>query len=279
MDKYQILSELGTGSQGTIFIASDKRKRELVIMKVFTNEQSFSDEKLPGEREVYINKVLKDKRLRIQPLYLNSFYDDNKCVLITEYLRKYQPMCDFWDRSGRLKLDQIAGMATNLLNSLIAMHNAGIYHRDIKPDNILVDVGKLKCKFIDFGLSCYINAGVDNSLNDVPGTRTYTDPMLVYKWYNKRDIYEEDYKRGDYYSLLSVIYELVVGKTPNDHFFSEEHETKQTLYEMMTGKIAPISVFFNPRWILFTREYPQFDKLIKEYFTHSVFYSKRRGSW
>lgn len=107
-------------------------------------------------------------------------------------------------RERRLTPDRVAALGMDIAEGLAAIHRRGLVHRDVKPNNVVVDA-RGKAKLIDFGL---VTRSGDEHSNEIGGTFLYSAPEQT--GLLKRPIDG----RADLYALGVVLYECVAGQTP-----------------------------------------------------------------
>ncbi|MDJ0511781.1 MAG: serine/threonine-protein kinase [Crocosphaera sp.] len=183
---YQVIEELGYNYQGgrITYKAIDIKEKRPVVIKCF---QFIDEENWSGyqqhEQEI---KVLKNLSHSGIPLYLDSFKSEFGFCLVQEY-KAAQNLSQFSQYSP----EQIKTVALNLLDILIYLQTQipPIIHRDVKPENILVDEA-LNVYLIDFGLARI--GGNDLALSSVAaGTFGFMAPEQIYnkKLTTAADIY------------------------------------------------------------------------------------------
>lgn len=147
LSNYEIIKKIGTGAFGVVYKAIDKNTNELVAIKV---EELKKSSRLDFEYRIY--KEINDN------VGFPEIYDFRKTkknyICIMECLGpSLEDLLDFCGKKFSLKTTLMIGI--QILNRIESIHNAGIIHRDIKPDNFLIGIGKNKSRIylIDFGLS------------------------------------------------------------------------------------------------------------------------------
>lgn len=246
---------LGSGRQGTVYKSIDKRTNTTVVMKIFNDSSD-------GRREIAIIKLLHQKSL--YNMFYESFIDKDRYVLIMEYLGDYRVL------QGFEVTEDIGELTVDMINNLRTIHDAGVIHRDIKPANIMIDPIKNKAKFIDFGLACIYDTGLETHCKSFVGTYNYIYPKMFSLKLSLLTT-NEDLIHSDYYSLFSVIYYLVVGRTPNSYFIDYSYELsfrsiKDKLLEISPSNYAKI-VNQNKVWLSFVDKYP-YIKELSEWYLH-----------
>lgn len=142
-------SLLGEGTYGKVFKARSIRTGELVAMKQMKIEST--EDGMPGTalREIALLKELRDHENIVR--LINIFYKPNKLVLVFEYvendLKKYMRALE-----GPLSPAMVKKFAWQLLRGVEFCHASRILHRDLKPQNLLIDQ-RLRLKIADFGLA------------------------------------------------------------------------------------------------------------------------------
>jgi len=147
IDGYAIIKKLGTGAFGTVYKAKHLKSNNIVAIKVENKERN---SRLVYECEIY--KAL-DNALGFPKLYdFQQTSDKNICIL--DYLGpSLEDLFEF--SNGIFSIKTVLMVGIQVLNRIEELHNIGYLHRDIKPDNFLIGVGKKKSRIflIDFGLS------------------------------------------------------------------------------------------------------------------------------
>lgn len=148
MQKYEKLEKIGEGTYGTVFKGKNRDTLEIVALKRVRLDED--DEGVPSSalREICLLKELKHKN--IVRLY-DVLHSDRKLTLVFEHcdqdLKKY-----FDSLNGEIDMDVVKAFMYQLLRGLAFCHNHNVLHRDLKPQNLLINKnGELK--LADFGLA------------------------------------------------------------------------------------------------------------------------------
>jgi len=148
MQKYEKLEKIGEGTYGTVFKAKNKETQEIVALKQVRLDDD--DEGVPSSalREICLLKELKHRNIvRLHDV----LHSDRKLTLVFEHcdqdLKKY-----FDSLNGDIDPDVVKSFMFQLLRGLSYCHSRNILHRDLKPQNLLINkTGELK--LADFGLA------------------------------------------------------------------------------------------------------------------------------
>jgi len=172
MEKFVKLEKVGEGTYGTVFKAKDRSTGELLALKVIRLEAE--DEGIPSTaiREISLLKQL--RHTNIVRLY-DVIHTDRKLTLVFEFLDR--DLKNYMDSTGGgLELHVIQSFLYQLLLGIEYCHNNKVLHRDLKPQNLLINMeGELK--LADFGLARAFGIPV----------RSYTHEVVTL-WYRAPDV-------------------------------------------------------------------------------------------
>ncbi|MEW6128954.1 MAG: protein kinase [Acidobacteriota bacterium] len=212
---YRIMSRLGSGGMGEVYLAEDTRLGRKVALKVLPSHFTHEADRLRRfEQEARAASALN------HPNIITIFevgHTGELNYIVTEFIEGQtlrQRMM-----SGRLSLRDALKIAIQVANALSAAHAAGIVHRDIKPENVMVRPDGY-VKVVDFGL-VKLTEPLPNSgeIDDETETQILsTDPSIVmgtphYMSPEQARGMSID-ARADIFSLGSMVYEMVSGRTP-----------------------------------------------------------------
>ena len=143
-------------------------------------------------------------------------------VIVTEFLDggNLREMWQGREKAGQtLRWDTVTGVFMEIAHALHYLHENGIVHRDIKPDNVLLDTS-LRCKLCDFGLARYGDSLTDNDA--LPMTICGTDEFMA-----PEVIFGEPYDcRADVYSFGLLMAEVLCKRCPGPSFLNRSPRTR-----------------------------------------------------
>ncbi len=207
---YKIEAELGAGGMGVVYRALDTKLNRPVAVKVLSDELANAAARGRFQREAQMASSLNHP-------HILTVYDagefEGRQYLVTEFVDG--GTLKDWVRAGKRTWRQIVEMLMGVADGLATAHAAGILHRDIKPDNILVAKNGY-AKLADFGLA-KLDSGSQNDL-----TRTLTEkrtrPGVVIGTIAYMSPEQASGKpldaRSDIFSFGVMLYELVEGRKP-----------------------------------------------------------------
>ncbi len=205
---YEVDQEIGRGGMGIVYRARDKRLKRHVAIKLLPPELSFRrDVRTRFLREAETAAQLSHPN--IVPIY--SVDEVGNLVFFVMALIDGDNLATQLQKRGPLPVDEVRRWVTEVGDALAYAHSRGVIHRDIKPDNILVDAIDGRALVTDFGIA---RAGTDSG--DTPrltatgmaiGTPAYMSPEQAS---GDRDLDA----RSDLYSLGIVAYQMLVGEPP-----------------------------------------------------------------
>jgi eukaryotic-like serine/threonine-protein kinase len=224
LEHYEILSPLGAGGMGEVYLAADTRLGRKVALKLLLQRFTQDRERaLRFQQEARAASALNHPN--ILTIYEIGEFEEGQFIA-TEFIDGQTLRMLM---NARVKLRAALDMATQVASALAAAHEAGIVHRDIKPENIMARPDGY-IKVLDFGLAKLTErfspdrttaAGSDVSTEGlVPdwgrlrGTLRYMSPEQI------RGLEVDG--RSDVFSLGVVFYEMVAGRAPfNGTTFAE----------------------------------------------------------
>jgi hypothetical protein len=197
-ERYRIVALLGRGGMGEVYRADDLRLGQAVALK-FLPEALKDDE---GRRD-RLNNEVRTARQVSHPAVCRV-YDidevDGQSFLSMEYIDG-EDLASLLRRIGRLPADKAVDIARQLCAGLAAAHERGVLHRDLKPDNIMLD-GRGKVRITDFGLSGLAESFGGDEVRS--GTPAYMSPEQLAG--------REVTAASDIYALGLLLYELFTGR-------------------------------------------------------------------
>jgi serine/threonine-protein kinase len=211
--KYQILSRLGIGGMGEVYKVLHIHLNSIRVIKLMRT--SIAGE--PGADDRFLREARLATRINhpnVAALYDFSTLEDGSRYMVWEYIEGTN-LHELIETHGPLSPKYAARLAIEALHGLEAIHRAGIVHRDISPENIMIDRdedGEQHVKLIDLGIAKQGDGTESNK------TKT---GMFVGKWkycspehLGILDAGERIDGRADLYSFGIVLYEMLTGVPP-----------------------------------------------------------------
>ncbi|KAA8884119.1 protein kinase [Nocardia colli] len=178
-EHYRLVERIGSGGTGVVWRAIDERLQRSVAVKQIHIKPSLPE----AERDVVRQRAIREARNAARFQHPNAIvvfditeHQGDPC-LVMEYL-KSNSLAGVLSAQGPLPLTQVARIGEQVASALIAAHDAGIVHRDVKPGNILLD-DHGTVKITDFGIS---RAAGDVTLTEtglICGTAAYLAPEMA----------------------------------------------------------------------------------------------------
>ena len=201
--RFEILEEVGSGGMGMVYRALDRELGELVALKTLRPEL-LRDPALVErfKTEIRLARHISDKHV-VRTHDLGE--RDGVYFLTMEYVEGIT-VRELLDTRGRLGVGSALAIAAQLSQSLIAAHDQGVIHRDIKPQNLLLDATGM-LKVMDFGVARLADgSGGLTEVGMLVGTPAYMAPEQLLS-----ETFDE---RIDLYALGVVLFECLTGRLP-----------------------------------------------------------------
>lgn len=202
--RYQVQGVLGQGGMGVVLRVRDQQTGGEAALKVLLG--NVAEEPASVERFVREAEILRRLQHPAIPRLLASGRHEGEAFLVTELvhgldLRRSVPAGE------RMAVRRCVEIATEVACALAAAHEAGVVHRDVKPQNILLDEAG-HVHLVDFGVAHTSAGGLETLTRTgaVLGTPAYMSPEQV-------ESHHVD-PRSDVYSLGIVLFELLTGRLP-----------------------------------------------------------------
>ena len=206
-DAYTIEGEIGRGGMGVVYRARDERLQRRVAVKVLPPELAMSQE----IRERFAREAQTAARLshpHIVPIH--DVGEGKGIVYFVMGLIEGESLAARIRRRGRVPADETRRIMRETADALSAAHGQGVIHRDIKPDNILLEGTRGRVMVTDFGIAKALSAPGTATLTSAGmaiGTPAYMSPEQAA---GEREIDG----RSDIYSLGVVAYQMLAGELP-----------------------------------------------------------------
>jgi serine/threonine protein kinase len=204
---YELDTEIGRGGMGIVYRARDRRLKRQIAIKVLPPELAFRGE----IRSRFLREAETAASLN-HPNIVDIYTVDEVeglVFFVMAYISGDNLAKRLHDR-GVLEVDETRRIVREVADALAYAHERGVVHRDIKPDNIILDVESGRPMVTDFGIARAVTEGGDSRLTATGmaiGTPAYMSPEQAA---GERHIDG----RSDLYSLGVVAYQMLCGEPP-----------------------------------------------------------------
>ncbi len=226
--KYRVISELGKGATGAVYLAEDTFKHRSVAIKVMFPEVL----KDAVDGELYRRMFLNEASLagKMQHPHIVSIYDavveEEMSYIVMEYVEG-GTLEKFCQPENLLSIPEVAEIIFKCVRALAFANTEGLIHRDVKPGNILHKSGT-DIKVADFGAALHVVS--DRTQVAAVGSPLYMAPEIITG--AKATV------QSDIYAVGMVMYMLLAGRTP-----FEASSTASLHYQIVNHEPEPASSF------------------------------------
>jgi eukaryotic-like serine/threonine-protein kinase len=200
--RYRLESKLGSGGMSTVYLARDETLERWVAAKVLHREISDQPDQLERFRRE-ARAVAQVSHPNVVAV-IDAGEDAGRPYIVFEYVDG-ETLKQRIDRVGRLPLDEAAAYAIEVGRGLGAAHQRRLVHRDVKPQNVLIDA-EGRAKVTDFGIARELEQDGLTKTGRVLGTTDYVSP--------EQAMGHAVDARSDIYSLGVLLYEMLIGEVP-----------------------------------------------------------------
>jgi serine/threonine protein kinase len=202
--RYEIIEMLGQGGMGKVFKAFDRKINEVVALKLIRPEIGVNEKAIERfKNELKIARKITHRNI----CRMHDLGEEGFIHYITMEHVAGEDLKRFIRRAGTLSSGKAINIAKQVCEGLVEAHRQGVIHRDLKPQNIMIDQDG-NAKIMDFGIARFVDTDRMTGSGVMIGTPEYMSP-------EQAELKDVD-KRADIYSLGIVLYEMVSGRLPFD---------------------------------------------------------------
>jgi len=200
--RYQVLALIGLGGMGAVYKVLDRELDEVVALKMLKREIANA----PGIVDRFRREVKLARRVT-HPNVARTFdlgeHEGDR--FLTMELVEGESLASLIAREGQLPLARVIEIASAICAGLEAAHAAGVIHRDLKPDNVMLGADRIV--ITDFGVACVEDAGAAARTGIPIGTPAYMAPEQV-------EASPHIDARADIYAFGAMLFELLTRHLP-----------------------------------------------------------------
>ena len=223
--RYEIIDEIGRGGMAVVYRIMDHTLHKQAALKMIKDSLQ--------QDEGYLKRFIREAQAAAKLSHPNivDVYDvdqDRGHWFIVMELIEGMTLKQYIQKKSRLSSTECVGISMQAADALYTAHRAGIIHRDIKPDNIIITTNG-NVKISDFGIARMQSS--DTMTVDACGSVYYSSPEQVRGGYSDQ--------RTDIYSLGVTMYEMCTGKLP----FVGNSVVEIAMHHMEGNVIAPKDMY------------------------------------
>lgn len=203
--RYEIREHVATGGMAAVYVAFDRRLEREVALKAM--HQPLEDDVASREFVARFRREAKSSARLTHPGIVHVYdqgMDGELSYLTMEYVRGENLRARI-AHEGTLTVGEALALTDAILDALAAAHRLGLVHRDVKPENVLIDADG-RARITDFGLARAINESAPQAESVVMGSPGYLAPELL--------SLGEATAAADVYAVGVMLFEMVTGRHP-----------------------------------------------------------------
>ena len=230
-ERYRIIHELGRGGMGRVYRALDQELDIEIAIKVIRPEY-LDDEKMVKR---FKNEILLSREVSHENIVrIHDFSEWRGIKYITMQLIDGMTLRSILNETGRLQIEEALAVAIQICHGLEAARKKGIAHRDLKPQNILVDNDR-HVYIADFGLARAKGQSNVSVTGVIIGTPEYISPE---QWRGGHGDF-----RSDIYSLGIMLFEMLTGRSlfqsDTELGYLQKHLNEAPVFDSAARKAIP----------------------------------------
>ncbi|MCY4147297.1 MAG: protein kinase [Chloroflexi bacterium] len=199
---YNFQEVLGQGGLGVVYLATQDPIGRIVAIKVILPEYA-NDPNFIRRFESEAQVVARLEHPHIVPLY-DFWRKAGRAYLVMRYLGGGS-VRDLMNAQGKLSLEMVSRISSQILSAMAFAHRNGVVHRDIKPDNVFLDVDG-NAYLSDFGIAKTVGTNTIVTTGQIVGTPAYLAPEQIRG--------EDATAQSDIYAFGIMLYEMLSGVRP-----------------------------------------------------------------
>ncbi len=200
--RYQVFEEIGQGGMGRVYRVLDKEIDEKIVLKIL-NPEIAGDSKTIERFRNELKTARQISHKNVCRMY-HFGKDEGVDYIAMEYVRG-EDLKSMIKMMGRLSPGQAVSIARQVCAGLAEAHRLGVIHRDLKPQNIMIDRDG-HVKIMDFGIARALKTEGITGAGMLIGTAEYMSPEQA----EGKEVDE----RSDIYGLGTILYEILTGRVP-----------------------------------------------------------------
>lgn len=201
-NRYEILSEVGSGGMAKVYRAKDRYLQRLVAIKLL-KEEFREDSEFLKRFDTEAQAAASLTHPNIVQIY-DVGVDNNRYYIVMEFVDGIT-LKEYIERKGALDWKEAIDISLQICSGLSKAHKRNIIHRDIKPTNIIMTSEGVP-KVADFGIARSVSSETDTMIIDTIGSVHYSSPEQARGGYTD--------EQSDIYSIGVTMFEMVTGTLP-----------------------------------------------------------------